>query len=92
VSIVLHLRPELSHADRAVDLPNQRMDHVVRVLGPFDRVVPHGYSGQPSRGTAPEGAAILDAIAAHVGPFLRELAANGWRNGSWMSGIEKGEV
>ncbi|MEA2524606.1 MAG: creatinine amidohydrolase [Thermomicrobiales bacterium] len=87
MSIVLHLRPDLAHPDRAVDLPNQRMDHVVRVFGPFDRVVPHGYSGQPSRGTAEEGAAILDAIAAHVGPFLRDLAANGWRNGSWMSGI-----
>ena len=91
MSIVLHLRPDLAHLERAVDLPNQRMDHVVRVLGPFDRVVPHGYSGQPSRGSAAEGAAILDAIAAYVGPFLRELAANGWRNGSWMSGIEKGE-
>jgi creatinine amidohydrolase len=89
MSIVLHLRPELAHPERAVDLPNQRMDHVVRVLGPFDRVVPHGYSGQPSRATAAEGAAILDAITAHVAPFLRELAANGWRNGTWMSGIEK---
>jgi creatinine amidohydrolase len=89
MSIVLHLRPDLAHPERAVDVPNQRMDHVVRVLGPFDRVVPHGYSGHPSQGTAAEGAAILDAIAAHVGPFLRELAANGWRNGGWMSGIER---
>lgn len=88
MSIVLHLRPDLAHQERAVDLPNQAMDHVVRVIGPFNRVVPHGYSGQPSRGSAEEGAAILDAIAAHVGPFLQELAANGWRNGSWMSGIE----
>jgi creatinine amidohydrolase len=91
MSIVLHLRPELAHPERAGDVPNQRMDHVVRVFGPFDRVVPHGYSGQPSRATAAEGAAILDAIAAHVGPFLRELAANGWQNGSWMSGIEKSD-
>lgn len=80
MSMVLHLAPELAHQERAVDLPNQAMDHVVRVLGPFDRVVPHGYSGQPSKGTAAEGAAILDAITAHVAPFLQELAANGWRN------------
>ena len=89
MSIVLYVAPELAHQERAVDVPNQRMDHVVRVFGPFSNVVPHGYSGQPSKGTAEEGAAILDAIAAEVGPFLRDLAANGWVNGSWMSGIER---
>lgn len=89
MSVVLHTAPDLAHQERAVDVPNQRMDHVVRVLGPFSNVVPHGYSGQPSRGSAEEGAAIIDAIAAEVGPFLRELAANGWVNGSWMSGISR---
>jgi creatinine amidohydrolase len=87
MSMVLRLAPALAHPERAVDRPNQRMDHAVRVLGPFDRVVPHGYSGKPSLGSVEEGQAILDAIAAHVGPFLRELAANDWRNGSWLSGI-----
>jgi creatinine amidohydrolase/Fe(II)-dependent formamide hydrolase-like protein len=90
MSIVLHIAPALARQERAVDLPNPRMDHPVRVFGSFDRVVPHGYSGPPSRGTAEEGAAILDAIAAHVGPFLRELAANHWQNGTWMSGIAAG--
>jgi creatinine amidohydrolase len=89
MSVVLHTAPELAHQERAVDVPNQFFDHPVRVLGPFSNVVPHGYSGQPSRGSAEEGAAIIDAIAAEVGPFLRELAANGWVNGSWMSGITK---
>jgi creatinine amidohydrolase len=89
MSMVLYLAPHLAHPDRAVDVPNQQMDHPVRVFGPFSNVVPHGYSGPPSCGTAEEGEAILDAIAAHVGPFLRDLAANGWTNGSWMSGIEK---
>ena len=65
------------------------MDHPIRVFGSFDRVVPHGYSGKPSKGTAAEGEAILEAIAAHVGPFLRELDANNWQNGPWMSGIER---
>ena len=91
MSMVLYLAPELARPERATDLPNQRMDHPVRVFGPFDRVVPHGFSGPASRGTAAEGAAILDAIAAHVGPFLRDLAANGWKNGAWMSGIEREE-
>jgi creatinine amidohydrolase len=86
-SIVLYTAPELAHRERAVDVPHQRMDHPVRIFGPFSNVVPHGYSGPASRGSAEEGAAILDAIANEVGPFLRELAAHGWTNGSWMSGI-----
>lgn len=89
MSIVLHRAPGLAHQERAVDLPNQFFDHPIRVMGRFSNVVPHGYSGQPSRGSAEEGAAILDAIAAAVGPFLRDLAAHGWTNGSWMSGIER---
>jgi creatinine amidohydrolase len=89
MSVVLYTAPELAHQDRAVDIANQKFDHAVRVFGPFSNVVPHGYSGQPSRGSAAEGEAILNAIAAEVGPFLRELAANGWVNGSWMSGIER---
>ena len=60
----------------------------MNVRGPFSNVVPHGYSGAPSQGSAAEGEAIVDAIAAEVGPFLRQLAANGWMNGAWMSGIE----
>lgn len=89
MSVVLHTAPDLARPERAVDRPNQAMNHPVRVYGPFSNVVPHGYSGQPSKGSAEEGAAILDAIAAHVGPFLRELAAHGWVNGGWMSGIDR---
>ena len=89
MSIVLHAAPALARQDQAVDLPHQRIDHPVRVFGAFDNVVPHGYSGPPSKGTAAEGAAILDALTAHVAPFLRELAENDWQNGPWMSGIER---
>jgi creatinine amidohydrolase len=89
VSMVLHLAPHLARPERATDLPRQKMDHPVRVFGPFDNVVPHGHSGAASRGTAAEGAAILDAVTAEVLPFLRQLAANGWQNGAWMSGIER---
>jgi creatinine amidohydrolase len=89
MSVVLHLAPALARLEAAVDVPNQQMDHPVRVFGSFDRVVPHGYSGSPSRGTPEEGAAILGAIASHVGPFLRQLAAENWQNGPWMSGISQ---
>lgn len=87
MSAVLHLRPELAHPERAVDLPHQRTGHPVRLFGSFEDVSPRGYTGPPSTGSAEEGAAVLDALAAHVGPFLRELAAHGWRNGSWLSGV-----
>jgi creatinine amidohydrolase len=87
MSVVLYLAPHLARQSEAVDVPNQRMSEPVRVFGSFDRVVPHGYSGKPSEGSADEGEAILDALAAHLGPFLRQLADEGWQNGSWMSGI-----
>lgn len=87
MSVVLHLRPELAHPERAVDLPHQRTDHPIRLLGSFEDVAPDGYTGPPSKGSADEGAAILDALAAYVGPFLRELAANDWRAGRWLSGV-----
>ena len=89
MSAVLHLRPELAHPERAVDLPHQRAGHPIRLFGSFENVSPRGYTGPPSSGSAEEGAIVLDALAAHVGPFLRELAANGWRNGAWMSGVGK---
>lgn len=88
MSMVLYAAPHFAHPERAVDLPRQRANEPVNVRGPFSNVVPHGYSGSPGKGSAEEGQAIVDAIAAHVGPFLRELAANGWTNGPWMSGIE----
>jgi creatinine amidohydrolase len=87
MSAVLHLRPELAHPERAVDLPHQRTGHPVRLFGSYEDVSPAGYTGPPSTGSAEEGAAVLDALATHVGPFLRQLAANGWRNGSWLSGV-----
>lgn len=87
MSVALFLRPDLARPERAVDLPHQRTDHPIRVFGSFDRVSPDGYTGPPSKGSAEEGAAVLDALAAHVGPFLRDLAANGWQAGSWFSGV-----
>ena len=88
MSMTLYAAPHLAHPERAFDLPIQQATEPVNVRGPFSNVVPHGYSGAPSQGSAEEGEAIVEAIAAEVGPFLRRLAANGWMNGSWMSGIE----
>ncbi len=88
MSMTLYAAPHLAHLDRAVDLPNQNATEPVNVRGPFSNVVPHGYSSSPSKGSVEEGEAIIEAIAAEVGPFLRKLAANGWMNGSWMSGID----
>ena len=92
MSVVLHVRPELAHPERAVDLPHQRSGHPIRLFGSFEDVSARGYTGPPSRGSAEEGAAVLDALTAHVGPFLRELAANGWRTGPWMSGVSEGDA
>jgi creatinine amidohydrolase len=90
MSVTLHLRPDLAHPERAVDVPHQRTGHPVRLFGSFADIAPAGYTGPPSQGRAEEGAAILDALAGHVGPFLRELAANGWRGGPWLSGVGPG--
>ena len=88
MSMTLYAAPHLAHQDRAVDLPVQIATEPINVRGPFSNVVPHGYSGAPSEGSAEEGEAIVDAIASEVGPFLRNLAAYGWMNGAWMSGID----
>ncbi len=87
MSMVLYAAPHLARQELAVDLPNQIMDHPLEVRGSFSNVVPHGYSGKPSLGTAAEGQAVVEALAAYVGPFLRELANNDWSNGLWMSGM-----
>jgi creatinine amidohydrolase len=90
MSMTLVAAPHLVRQDLAADLPRQRMEHPLRVRGPFSNVVPHGYSGAPSQGSAEEGEAILDAIAGGAVPFLRDLDDHGWTNGSWMSGIAIG--
>ncbi len=89
LSMVLYLRPDLAHPERAVDVPNQQFHYPVRVIGGFDAVVPHGHSGSATQATAAEGEAILNAVGEHVGAFLKDLAANGWQGGPWMSGITK---
>jgi creatinine amidohydrolase len=87
MSMVLFAAPETARLDLATAQPNQRMGQPVDLIGGFDGTVPLGYSGNAAAGSAEEGAAIVQALANLVVPFLRELDANGWKRGAWLSGI-----
>lgn len=88
MSMVLYAAPETARLELATHQPNQRMGEPVDLIGGFEGTVPLGYSGRAAAGSAEEGAAIVEALTALVVPFLRELRANGWKRGSWLSGIE----
>jgi creatinine amidohydrolase len=88
MSLVLYAAPETARLDLATAQPNQQMGQPVDIIGDFAGTVPLGYSGNAAAGSAEEGAAIVAALTGAVVPFLRELDANGWRRGSWLSGIE----
>ena len=80
MSVVLYLAPAL--AGRMRQWTSRTSGWTTRFASSArSSVVPHGYSGTPSQGTAAEGEAILEAIAAHVGPFLparcQQLAKRG---------------
>lgn len=83
-SMVLFARPELAHPSRSIDPPRESGPPPVRIFGGYDQLCPDGYSGAASQGSADEGAAIVDALAAEVVPFLRQLDANNWRPGPWI--------
>jgi creatinine amidohydrolase/Fe(II)-dependent formamide hydrolase-like protein len=87
MSMVLYAAPETARLDLATHEPNQGMDHPVDLIGDFKGTVPKGYSGNAAGGTAEEGEAIVAALTGLVVPFLRDLDANGWQRGGWMSGI-----
>ena len=88
MSMVLYAAPETARLDLATHQPNQDMDHPVDLIGGFDGTVPLGYSGNAAAGSPHEGEAITRALTDLVVPFLRDLDANGWKRGSWLSGIE----
>jgi creatinine amidohydrolase len=69
MSVVLHVRPELAHPERAVDLPHQRSGHPIRLFGSFADVSAHGYTGPPSSGSAEEGEAVPAGVG---GQWLAE--------------------
>jgi creatinine amidohydrolase len=84
MSMVLHAAPHLARPEEAVALPNEPTGLPVTVFGAYADLAPRGYTGDPARGSAEEGRAIVDAIAGQVVPFLRRLDANGWAPGQWM--------
>lgn len=86
MSIVLHAAPELAHPERAQSRPVEPPAGPVRLIGDYAALAPEGYTGTPAAGSAEEGAAIVDALAAAVVPYLRRLDENGWRPGPWMEG------
>jgi creatinine amidohydrolase/Fe(II)-dependent formamide hydrolase-like protein len=49
--------------------------------------VPKGFSGDASKASAEEGEAICKAAVELVVPFLKELEANDWKRGGFMSRI-----
>lgn len=87
MSMVLYAAPETARLDLATHQPNQFMDHPVDLIGGFDGTVPLGYSGNAAAATPEEGEAITRALTGLVVPYLRDLDANGWKRGSWLSGI-----
>ncbi|MEZ4497257.1 MAG: creatininase family protein [Thermomicrobiales bacterium] len=52
-------------------------------LRPFSNVVPHGFSGRRRRECSRGRRDSRCPLPGEVGPFLRELAANGWTNGAY---------
>ena len=66
----------LAWPGRAIDLPSEPIS------------APAGYTGASSRGSAEDGAAIVDVLAAQIVPYLRRLDAHGWRPGPWMYGAD----
>lgn len=85
MSLVLYAAPETARLDLAVGQPNQYFDHPIDLIDSFAGTVPLGYSGNVAAGTAEEGAAIVDALARLVVPFLRKLDERGWKRDVWMS-------
>ncbi len=88
MSMVLYAAPETARLDLATKQPNQFMDHPVDLIGGFDGTVPLGYSGNAAAATPEEGEAIVEVLTDLVVPFLRQLDSQGWKRGTWMSGIE----
>ena len=56
----------------------------VQVFGDYADRAPDGYTDVQADGSAEEGAAIMDPLAAFVVPYLLRFDERGWRPGPWM--------
>ena len=73
-SLLLHLRPDLVHMDRAVDcLPDVPREYLN--YASIFRFSPHGVWGTPSRATAETGARMVELFAAAAEAYVREVFA-----------------
>jgi len=84
VSMVLHAAPQLAYPKRSPARPSEPPGGPLRLFGDYADIAPERYTGALAEGSAEEGAAIVDALAAHVVPYLRRLDEHGWRPGPWM--------
>lgn len=84
MSLVLYAAPHLAQPERAADRPGEAIGLPVQVFGSYDQIMPDGYGGAASAGSAEQGRAIVDALAGWVVPFLRRLDAHGWQPGPWL--------
>ncbi len=88
LSMALYAAPDTAWPENATAQPIQFTDLPVELIDTFDGTVPLGYSGDATKASAAEGEAIVNALVAHVVPYLKELDARGWQRGTWMSRIE----
>lgn len=80
-SVMLHLRPELVHMDRAVDcIPTAPREYLN--YGSIFRFAPDGVWGEPSKATAEKGERLLDVLSGLSIQYIDEVFA-------FISGKEK---
>ncbi|MCC6629043.1 MAG: creatininase family protein [Chloroflexi bacterium] len=84
MSLVLYAAPHLAQPERAADRPGEAVGLPVQVFGGYDQIMPDGYGGAASQGSAEQGRAIVEALAGWVVPCLRRLDAHGWQPGPWL--------
>ncbi len=88
LSMVMYASPETAWPDLATAQPEQFTDLPLDLVDTFDGTVPLGYSGDATKASVEEGAAVVQALVLEVVPYIRELDARGWKRGTWMSRIE----
>lgn len=88
LSMVLYAAPETARPELATAQPVQFTDLPIDLIDTFDGTVPLGYSGDATKASAEQGEAVVQALVAHVVPYIKELDVRGWKRGTWMSRIE----
>lgn len=76
-SLIMHLRPDLVHANDVEDATDyiRDMQHGVFICQDMAQRTRNGYTGRPDLATAEKGAAMFDAIVTRVAETIGELTA-----------------